>query len=85
MPRRLRDQVIRSRTRLGNGMRGLLAENGIVLGQGIGVLRRWIPVLLRGRRKWVDGPIQTPVEGCLALWHRIRPGLNAPKTVYRPA
>ena len=43
---RLRAQCIASRTALGNQLRGLLAEHGIVLPRGIGNVRRRLPALL---------------------------------------
>jgi transposase len=43
---RLREQRIKERTGLGNQLRGLLAEHGIVVGRGINVLRRQLPELL---------------------------------------
>ncbi len=42
---RLREGVLRARTRLSNQLRGLLAEYGIVLPKGVGVLRRALPEL----------------------------------------
>jgi transposase len=43
---RLREGQIKQRTALGNRIRGLLAEFGVVLPQGIAVLRRRIPEVL---------------------------------------
>lgn len=43
---RIRQQDIKTRTALINQIRGLLSENGIVMGQGIGVARRCIPRIL---------------------------------------
>jgi transposase len=43
---RLRAQCVASRTALGNQLRGLLAEHGIVLPRGIGNVRRRLPALL---------------------------------------
>ena len=43
---RLRAQRIRERTALGNQLRGLLAEYGIVIPQGIGALKRRLPEIL---------------------------------------
>jgi len=43
---RLREQRIKERTALGNQLRGLLAEHGIVVNRGINVLRRRLPELL---------------------------------------
>lgn len=43
---RLRAQCVASRTALGNQLRGLLGEHGIVLPRGIGNVRRRLPALL---------------------------------------
>lgn len=43
---RLREGVLRSRTALVNRLRGLLAEYGIVVGQGVSTLRRRLPEVL---------------------------------------
>lgn len=45
---RLRSQCVASRTALGNQLRGLLAEYGLVLPQGLSALRRRIPELMEG-------------------------------------
>ena len=42
----MRERSLDERTGLCNQIRGLLAENGIVLPQGVGVLRRALPELL---------------------------------------
>jgi transposase len=42
---RIRSRLVRARTALGNEIRGLLAEFGIVAPQGIGQLRRALPIL----------------------------------------
>ena len=43
---RLRAQRIKERTALGNQLRGLLAENGVVVRQGINILRQKLPELM---------------------------------------
>jgi len=43
---RLRAQRIRERTALGNQLRGLLAEYGIIIPQGVGALKRRLPEIL---------------------------------------
>lgn len=43
---RLREQCVAARTALGNQLRGLLAEHGVVLSRGIGNVRRCLPTLL---------------------------------------
>lgn len=43
---RVRDQVIKQRTALSNELRGLLAEYGIVIPQGVAALRRCVPAIL---------------------------------------
>ena len=43
---RVRDGLVRQRTAVVNRVRGLLAEQGIVLGVGIGRFRRLVPALL---------------------------------------
>jgi transposase len=43
---RLREQCVAARTALGNQLRGLLAEHGVVLSPGIGNVRRCLPALL---------------------------------------
>lgn len=43
---RLRSQCVKDRTALGNGIRGLLSEYGIVLNQGVSTIRKGIPSLL---------------------------------------
>jgi transposase len=43
---RMRSRLIKERTALGNQVRGLLAERGIVLAQGITRLRKQLPVIV---------------------------------------
>ena len=43
---RVRDGLVRQRTAMVNRVRGLLAEQGVVLGVGIGRFRRLVPALL---------------------------------------
>lgn len=43
---RVRERAVRSRTALGNELRSLLLEFGVVVGRGYGTLRRQIPTLL---------------------------------------
>ena len=43
---RIRQRLVRARTALANEMRGLLSEYGIILGQGIKVLRKRLPEIL---------------------------------------
>lgn len=43
---RIRQSVVKQRTALGNQMRGLLGEYGIVIGNGIGQVRRRVPEIL---------------------------------------
>ncbi len=57
---RLRERCIADRTALGNQVRGLLAEYGVVLPKGIHVLRRRLPELL-----------ETADNGLSALFRRL--------------
>lgn len=43
---RVREQVMKQRTALSNELRGLLAEYGIVISQGMAALRRCVPTIL---------------------------------------
>ncbi|ACL72031.1 IS110 family transposase [Thioalkalivibrio sulfidiphilus] len=52
---RMRAGVVSERTALCNRLRGLLTENGIVLSQGIGRLRRHIPALLEDGENGLSG------------------------------
>lgn len=45
---RVRARLVRDRTALGNQLRGMLREHGIVVAQGISQIRRAIPVHLNG-------------------------------------
>lgn len=52
---RLKEGVTRQRTQLGNQIRGLLSEYGIVVPQGISVLRRAIPQILEDGENGLSG------------------------------
>jgi hypothetical protein len=52
---RFKQGVLRQRTQLGNQIRGLLSEYGIVVPQGISVLRRAIPPILEDRENGLSG------------------------------
>ena len=43
---RLRSRMVKERTALGNSLRGLLAEFGLIIPQGVSALRRGIPAIL---------------------------------------
>jgi transposase len=45
---RIRERLVRSRTALANEIRGLLQEYGIIFPQGIGKLRKELPITLAG-------------------------------------
>jgi transposase len=55
---RLRAQCVASRTALGNQLRGLLAEYGIVLPKGIGALRRRLPEVLEDAANGLSDPFR---------------------------
>jgi transposase len=52
---RVRSQLMQSRVALGNQMRGLLAEYGIVLPKGAGALRRALPTMLEDAENGLSG------------------------------
>ena len=59
---RMRERSLDDRTRLSNQIRGLLAENGIVLPQGVGVLRKALPDLLEDGENALSGFFRTLLE-----------------------
>lgn len=52
---RVRERIVRERTGLSNQLRGLLAEYGIVVGQGLGRLRRALPEVLEDPDNGLSG------------------------------
>lgn len=46
MVHRIRERFIKNRTALANQIRGLLAESGIAINKGIGILRKQLPYIL---------------------------------------
>ena len=52
---RVRQQLVKTRTALVNQARGLLAEFGIVVAQGVGRLRRALPTILEDRENGLSG------------------------------
>jgi transposase len=52
---RVRQQLVKARTGLGNQVRGLLAEHGIVIGRSFAQLRRGLPVILEDRDNGLSG------------------------------
>lgn len=52
---RVRSQLVQSRVALGNQVRGLLAECGIVLPKGVGALRRALPAILEDAENGLSG------------------------------
>jgi transposase len=52
---RVRQQLVKTRTALVNQVRGLLAEYGIVIAQGVTHLRRALPVILEDRDNGLSG------------------------------
>ena len=55
---RLRSECVASRTALGNQLRGLLAEYGVVLPRGVGNLRRRLPGLLEDGENGLSAPFR---------------------------
>ena len=52
---RVRQQLVKTRTALVNQVRGLLAEYGIVVAQGVSRLRRALPAILEDRENGLSG------------------------------
>ena len=52
---RVRQQLMKNRTALVNQARGLLAEYGIVVAQGVARLRRALPTILEDRENGLSG------------------------------
>ncbi|MDX1606536.1 MAG: IS110 family transposase [Candidatus Competibacterales bacterium] len=75
---RLRQGCVASRTALGNQLRGLLAEYGIVLPQGVGHLRRRLPELLED----ADNGLSEAFRALLAQGYRQLCELDAHIEVY---
>ena len=65
---RLRSRLIKERTALGNQVRGLLAERGIVMPQGMSRLRQQLPVIVED-----EGNTLTPLgrEGLRELYEEL--------------
>ena len=61
---RLRAARVQERTALGNQVRGLLAEYGIVLAQGVGTLRRHLPELVEAGPSELSEFFRTLLREC---------------------
>lgn len=72
---RVRSELMRERVALGNQMRGLLAEYGIVAAKGVSKLKRAIPAILEDGENGLSGLIRELIaeryEQWRALEHRI--------------
>jgi len=55
---RVRHQLVKMRTALVNQVRGLLAEYGVVISQGVGHLRRALPLILEDHDNGLSGVIR---------------------------
>ncbi len=60
---RIRSELIQQRTAKVNQIRGLLAEYGIILGQGIDVLRKALPSLLEDAENVLTGDFRVLLKG----------------------
>ncbi len=63
---RARTGVMKARNAQANQIRGLLGEFGIVLPQGIGQLRRWVPGILEDGDNGLPGPMRALLSRLLA-------------------
>ncbi len=63
---RLREGVVRQRTRACNQMRGLLAEYGIIIPKGISKLRKAIPGMLEDGENSLSGPFRALLQKAYA-------------------
>ncbi len=66
---RIRELLVGQRTALANQLRGLLAEYGVVMGKGLGVLRRRIPEVLEE----AENGLTAGFRACVAeMYERLR-------------
>lgn len=73
---RVRSELMRERVALGNQMRGLLAEYGIVAVKGVNALRRAIPQILEDAQNGLSGLMRELIAEQYERWRGLEERIN---------
>jgi transposase len=65
---RVRSQLMRERVAVGNEIRGLLGEYGIVVAKGVSALKRAVPEILEDGQNGLSGLMRGLIAGQYARW-----------------